>query len=175
MDEQETLATLVALGKAGVDFYSKASRVAANPQTRLVFQRLAQGKEAQVQFLRDQARALGGPSAGIKARKRSSAPPAIYPLSTIEPLVCFVCGQELKDAAIPAECPSCGASGYAFEVDINVAHAVRMALESEEKHLEYLSQASRALSNGEAKRLLKHLSEMEKSFVTNLKKEAKGK
>ncbi len=168
VDDREALGALLAIGRAGMEFYSRASRVAASPQTRLVFQRLAVDKEAQVEFLRNHGRALGRLSAGIKARKRDSFPPSIYPMSAIDPLVCFVCGEEVRDGQIPPECPTCGASGYSFEVDIDVPHAVRMARESERKSLEYVAQVSTGTTSAPMIQLLRRLAEMQEGFLSKL-------
>jgi rubrerythrin len=162
MDDRDTLATVAALEREGLEFYSRASRVVADPRARSLFKGLADAKESQIKFLTGEAAGSqhleGGPT----------APPAIYTSAAFEPLVCFVCGEEIKGSQIPEECPSCGASGYSFEVDMDQDQALRLAAEKERRALDYVDHASRKVGDAHLRETLLRVAEMEKATLSVL-------
>lgn len=168
LDDRETLAAVSALEREGLRFYSTASRVVADPRARSLFRGLAEAKEGAVKLLDHEAlRAALPPPAG--------PPPApIYTTQAFEPLVCFVCGEEVRGGQIPEECPSCGASGYSFEVDMDQARAVRLAEEKERQALEFLDHASRRVGDAQLREALRRLADMERATLSVLQLRPRG-
>jgi rubrerythrin len=174
--DRERLAAVAAVEREGLEFYSRASRVASDPRAKGIFLRLAGDKAETVRLVGEK---LGGAARASKARpvRRASRTtkvretPQVYPRSAIEPLVCFVCGEEVRGSDVPSECPSCGASGYAFEVDIDRETALRMAIESQRRNIEFVTRTFRSVSGAEAKDFLQRLADLERTSLKELEAE----
>ncbi len=165
--DRDRLATVAAVEREGLEFYSRASRVASDPRAKGVFLRLARDKAETVRLL---GKKLGGGPRASKA-KGVKGTPEVYPRAAIEPLVCFVCGEEVRGSDVPSECPSCGASGYAFEVDIDRETALRMAIESQRRNIDVVTRTYRSVSGAQAKSLLHRLAKLERTSLKALEAE----
>jgi rubrerythrin len=142
--ERAVLMSALVLEKEGLDFYSKISRVAADPRARQLFQEMAEQRLEEMRLLNERYGELTGEEAAPtpeeaerRLAERGEPVPSVYPRKSTETAVCFVCGEEVPVDSLPDECPNCGASRYAFERDIDEEAAFRMVRENEERRLEF--------------------------------------
>jgi len=116
--EREALVAALGAVLEGVTFYDLANLVVADTRVKLTFEQLGLRKRAQLERLE--------PVVG--AGLREIAPrPGIYPLEVVSRTECYVCGYGVETAAMPAQCPKCGAARYAFEKEIAQAMAWEIA------------------------------------------------
>ena len=143
----DPLAAAVGAVAEGVTFYDLAHVAAADVRVKIAFEDLGVRKRTQLEKLE----ALAGSEA------RSAAPaPGFYPIADVSRLECYVCGHILETQAHPAQCPKCGAAGYAFEKEITLAKAWQIAGTAARKTAEFLRGLA-ARSKGEGKALLEAL------------------
>jgi rubrerythrin len=161
--ERAALMSALVLEKAGLDFYSNVSKVAADPRARSLFQQMADRKREEMRLLNLRYGEITGDEAAPTPEEAErillqggESVPSIYPMKSVERAVCFVCGEEVAVDALPNECPSCGASRYAFERDIDEGLAFRMAQENEAKCLDLYRRFAEELS-GRVKGLLEEM------------------
>ncbi len=174
--DRDRLAVVAAVEQEGLEFYSRASRVASDPRAKGVFLRLARDKAETVGLLGKKLGSGGRPSKARAAGSSTKAKgmketPEVYPRSAIEPFVCFVCGEEILGSDVPSECPSCGASGYAFEVDIDRETALKMAIESQRRNIDVVTRTYRSVSGVQAKDFLHRLANLERTSLKELEAE----
>ncbi|MFQ5837809.1 MAG: hypothetical protein ACE5HJ_03395 [Thermoplasmata archaeon] len=172
--ERATLMSAFVLENEGLDFYSKVSKVAADPRARHLFQVMAERRSEDVRLLRHEYKELTGegdaPSPDEAERRlaeKGQQVPSIYPKTSLETAVCFVCGEEVPVDALPNECPTCGASRYTFERDIDEKMARRMAQDSEMKRLEFYEE-SLEVATGRVRDLLEDLVNRTKVYLRDL-------
>ncbi len=127
---EESFAASLALEEAGVAFFERAGAVTADPRVKLIFHRLARGKQDHIKLLRDRAAALG-----IRGTRAATAP-AVYPTEAFARVECYVCGHSSMD--IPDACPKCGSARYAYEKEISKAMAWELAATSARASASYL-------------------------------------
>lgn len=128
----------LAVENEGLEFYSRAAKVASDPRARAVFLEMAQSRQEDIRHLTETWRELIGRDLSASNEDQIEAgASSIYPMELVNSAVCFVCGEEVPVDALPEDCPSCGASRYTFEMDIDEEAARRMVRRSERKRLDH--------------------------------------
>lgn len=143
----DPLAAAVGAVAEGVSFYDLAHVAAADVRVKVTFEDLGARKRSQL----DRLEAL----VGLEARKAAPAP-GFYPIADVSKLECYVCGHVLDTQARPAQCPKCGAAGYAFEKEIALSKAWEIAGAAARKSAE-LFRGLAAKAKGDGKALLEAL------------------
>ncbi len=163
--------------REGADFYSRVSRIAADPRARKLFHDLADGRLEAASLLitrygelSDEDHDLEAEDANRRLEEKGLTRPSIYPHKSVETAVCFVCGEEVLVDDLPPECPFCGASGYSFESDIDEGQAFAMVRENESKRLDFYRQSMQAAS-GDARALLATLIQQGEECLRDLEAE----
>lgn len=149
--EREALVAALGAVMEGITFYDLADVVVAETRVKLTFETLGRRKRAQ----------LGKLEAVLGSEFREIAPrPGIYPLDLVSRTECYVCGHAIDTAAMPSQCPKCGAARYAFEKEIAQPMAWEIAAMTARKTAALLRlQIPKA--DGAAKSLLEELAREE--------------
>ena len=153
----DPLAVAVGAVVEGVTFYDLAHVVAADMRVKVTFEGLGRRKREQLSRLEAK---VGGEVA------RAAPAPGFYPLADVSRLECYVCGHTIDTGTKPAQCPNCGAAGYAFEREITLAKAWEIAAAAARKSAALFRElAGRA--HGDGKPLLGELAKEEDRLASD--------
>ncbi len=162
------------LEKEGAEFYERASKVAADPRARSLFHVMAESKLEAFRILSKELRELAGGPPLVREDELDEGPtddlpqvPRIYAVNTLVTAACYVCGEEVPVDALPRECPSCGASRYTFERDIDVKRAATIVQEDENRCLDFYREHVGRVSGG-ARQLLERLIQRSEARLRDL-------
>ncbi len=157
----DPLATAVGAVVEGITFYDLANLAVADVRVKVTFEDLGRRKRAELARLE----ALTGSEA-----KQAAPRPGIYPIDVVSKLECYVCGHTIETAAMPNQCPKCGAARYSFEKEIALSKAWEIAAASSRKAATLFRDLAGKVQ-GDAKEALDDLAREEESLANEADKE----
>lgn len=158
------MAVAVGAVAEGITFYDLGHLAVADTRVKVTFEELGRRKRAELAKLE----ALTGPEA-----KQAAPRPGFYPLEVVSKLECYVCGHTIETAAMPNQCPKCGAARYSFEKEIALSRAWEIAVASSRRSATLFRDLA-AKVHGPSKKALEDLVREEEELANEAEKELAG-
>jgi len=150
----------------GITYFKKAHSIANDPQVRHIFERLLDIKKEHLRKLEEGFKKLGKSPPSMTEKQHTGA----YPLDDIQKAECYVCGHTTEIGDIPESCPRCGASHHAFEKEITMRKAWKIAESGSHTALKVLKEIEKQV-NAKIKPMISRQVQLEKVLLDEARKE----